>query len=100
MLKTDRDDIYTLRRAVKESIKKPKDYEISGNKIVLKYLFFFCLISGGSFDMRQTFWNLISMFGFREGDSHIPTSKPALMFSWAETLKRPIALYVYRKQQK
>ena len=40
------------------------------------------------------------MLGFREGESHTPTPKPALIFNWTGTTKRPFALYVCREQQK
>ena len=39
------------------------------------------------------------MFCIREGESHTPTPKPALVFNWTGTTKRPFALYVCKEQQ-
>lgn len=81
---------------------KSKDNDISGNKTVLKFLFFFWSISGGSSDIRQRFldFTLIRMLGIGEGESHSPTPKPVLLFNWTETAKRPYTLYVCIEQHK
>ena len=40
------------------------------------------------------------MLGFREGESHTPTPKPALNFNWTGITKRPFTSYACRGQQK
>ena len=64
------------------------DYEISSNKTVLKYLFFFCPVAGVSSDMREILHTLTNMLGFREGESHTLTPKSALIFNYTGTTKR------------
>ena len=40
---------------------------------------------------------LISIFGFREGENHIPNAKLASIFNGTGTTERPFILYVFRK---
>lgn len=59
---------------------KTRNYEISGNRIVLFCVVFLCPIPGGSSNVTQILdFPLTSMSGFREGESHAPNLKPTLV---------------------
>ena len=38
--------------------------------------------------------------GFRDGERHTLTPKPALIFNWIGTIKRPFTLHACREKQK